>query len=128
VPAADDRDRETFYHNYRAFRPGFLELNAVDGGENIDTSGRDADLEDDPWLHKILGGKIGERGAEVGQGRHDPAGVLGSTPHPEVDVAGGPRQAVNSHRIGADNEELNLCCAELGQYVAEVGVQQWKLP
>jgi len=35
---------------------------------------------------------------------------------------------MDRQRVGAEQEKLNVCGAELGQYVVEVGVQQSVFP
>ena len=93
-------------------------------GQEIDPPRDHSDLHDHTRSGEVLLGHIDKRGAEVGKRRHHPPRILLIAPYPQVDVARRAGLPVCGQRVGADQQELNAGGAALGQYVAEVGIQQ----
>jgi len=108
VLPSNDGELETLYLGLRAIPPGIVEIDAINGRENVDPPRRDADLQDGFGAPEALFAYGGRRRPESHKGPDNPAGVFGRTTYPQVDVARGARQAVYRKRVGAHQQKLNF--------------------
>ena len=88
--------------------PSLIETNGFDSGDEIDSTGDDADLHDRIIFNKVVDGKVRGRGPKYVQRADHTLAILGIGLDPEVEVAGRSGVAMGSESVSPDNEELNL--------------------
>lgn len=103
-------------------RPCVLELDAADGGKQVDAIRRQAELRNDVWLNEVLGAnaEVDDRSAEVRESGDQPRRVTGRALDPDVQVAGGTRNTVNPQRVRVNHEKSNLRSDQRAKHVAKV--------
>lgn len=126
--SSNDRNLQSFNIHDQLLSLSFVEIDAGNFSENIDSSRANAKLNHGSGFGKIFEGEVSNRCPEPLNSAPDTLSVVGATLDPQIDVASRARKPVRGNRIRPDEHELNFFFAKRGQYVAEVGVQQLALP
>ncbi len=93
-------------------RPSFVELDAVDHGQDIDAYGFHADLKNDARCRKVFLRQVMQRGAEGAESFDDSLSVFRGRTNPNVEVLGCADMAVRGQGVSADEEKFNLSGVE----------------
>ena len=127
VGSPQDLNREPLDINFGSIGPCSIEVNAVNGGHDIDSARCNTDLEDDSRSSQVFLGYVVKGCTKASEGSPRTTSVLDSWPNPEVHVTRCPRESMRCDGVGAHKKELNPLLAEGGQHVAVIGIEQWVL-
>ena len=95
-----------------ARRPSLAKFHAVDGGQNIDSYRRHADLKNQTWNCQVVFRQIVQWRAERLERFNYALRVCLIGPNPQVEIFGRPNIAVRRKGMGADEQELNCASVE----------------
>jgi gamma-glutamyl:cysteine ligase YbdK (ATP-grasp superfamily) len=123
VTDPDERDVDVSHARDDPIRVRVVELDAVDRRRDVDAIRLDTDLGHEVRIQEVLARHEAARRAVRAEGAQYALGVLGRATHPEVHVARRPRITVTRDGVAADDQVVNAGGVELGQHVAEVGIQ-----
>src|SRR5262249_17823959 len=102
--------------------PPLVEAHPADRREDVDTPGRDADLDHLVRPLQVLRGDArgGERSGKTEQGGPYPRDVRRIAVDPHVDIARGAGDAVHGHCVGTDDQKTSVRGEKGGEEVAKI--------
>jgi len=109
-------------------RPGLLEVEAGQRRQDVDASGCDTHLKDHAGAGEVGLRDLIHRRAEGSESPNHANRILRRRVDPDVQVAGGPRPAVQSQRVGADDQEADVMVDERSQQIDKVLVHRGTRP
>ena len=102
--------------------PSFRKFNAIDAGDDVDSIGGEAHLENDAWSGKVLKSQIQEWCTEFIESIPNLLGIVWICFNPDIEIFGESRRAVNRKCITTDDEEFSLRGVQCDKQISEVGV------
>lgn len=96
-----------------SIRPGILEENSVNCGDQVDSDGWNSYLENKPRTAEIGHGEVMKWRAESGQGGQDAGRVRVRRANPEVEILRGADVTMGRQCVRTDYQKLNASRVEL---------------
>jgi hypothetical protein len=121
VDADDQYGLVTVSRRYATF-PSVVEVNSINGGDNVDSVGRKTHLENDAWSGKVLNGQVQEGCPEFIQSVPYFLGIIWIRFDPDIEIFGESGRAVDRKSITADDEEFSVRGVQGGKQISEVGI------
>lgn len=121
VNANDHHGLVTVGRRYSMF-PSFMEFNAINNGDDVDSIGRETHLENDAWSGKVLEGQVQDGCPEFIKSVPNLLGVIWIRFDPDIEIFGESGRAVNRKSITADDEEFSVRGVQCSKQISEVGV------
>ena len=118
-----EMDRQFVNHGLNARLPRRIEIDARNGGENIDAIGWIAQLDDLTWLKQIPFRNAGATEPECSQRAKNLLCVARRSADEEVDVTRVTRVPMKCHRVAADNEIFNVVRVQQYDELSQIGLQ-----
>ena len=83
--------------------PRGIEVDTIDGRDDVDTHGWDTDLENQIRTGKVLDRQTVKRSAEGAKGPMHPRRVLRARPNPDIEILGRPNVTVSGQGMSTDH-------------------------
>jgi len=123
VIAPDERDADALDVGIHPTRIGLVEVDSVDGGQDVDTYRWIAELDDRILMVEVSRAQPHLTEAEVAERMHQASGVVRLDPHPDVEILGRPRESVRGYGIAANYEVADVTGVQALDELAEVGFE-----
>lgn len=121
VNANDHHGLVTIGRRY-SMLPSFMEFNAINDGDDVDSVGWETHLKNDARSGQVLKGQVQEGCPEFIESVPNLLGIIWIRFDPDIEIFGESGCAVNRKSITADDKEFSVRGVQCGKQISEVGV------